>query len=94
MYACYTHLAGIRPLSAGFKEFAFKPCFVKGINKVSAALDTVCGKISVDIEGSRCRLTVPTSTRCQVDIEGEVTVNGASYKKSSLLGSGQYEITW
>jgi len=94
LYACYTHLAGIRPLSAGFKEFVFKPCFVKGVNKVSAALDTACGKISVDIKGSRCSLTVPTGTRCQVAIEGEVTVNGTPYEKGSLLGSGQYEITW
>ena len=46
-YWLYAYIAGIRPLSPGFEEFAVEPCYPKKLLSASAVVDTVRGDISV-----------------------------------------------
>ncbi|MCL2815447.1 MAG: glycoside hydrolase family 78 protein [Oscillospiraceae bacterium] len=46
-YWLYAYIAGIRPLSPGFEEFAVEPCYPKKLLSASAVADTVRGDISV-----------------------------------------------
>lgn len=66
----YRKIAGINQTTAGYKTFDIKPNFVKGIDEVSATLETPYGKIE---SSWVCRngkivvnVTVPTNTKAQL----------------------------
>lgn len=81
LYTCMTHIAGIRPLKAGFEQFAFKPCLTSLTDTVDMTMDTVYGTIAVHIQGRTATLTVPAGTTC-VSETGEV------------LGSGEHQFSF
>lgn len=80
LYTCMTHIAGIRPLKAGFEQFAFKPCFTSLTDTVDMEMDTVYGIVAVHIrkigDGYTVSLTVPTGATCVVEATREVLGSG------------------
>ena len=82
-YMFYAQLAGIRPLTAGYKTFRIEPCLKGAPEKVYAEMKTVNGVIVSDRNGDTLRITVPANTRCTV-------VFG---KNTETVGSGEYTFT-
>lgn len=82
----YRKVAGINQTSPGYKTFAIKPLFVKGMDEVTATLETPYGEIS---SHWICRngqiivdVTVPANTTAQLYLPEKEEV--------ITLGSGQY----
>ncbi|MGT2801779.1 family 78 glycoside hydrolase catalytic domain [Streptococcus henryi] len=85
-YWLYRKVAGINQTSPGYKTFAIKPLFVKGMDEVTATLETPYGEIS---SHWICRngqiivdVTVPANTTAQLYLPEKEEV--------ITLGSGQY----
>ena len=98
LYICYSHIAGIKPIKAGFSEFEFSPIVLDSVRSFEVVLPTVAGTIKVAGKGSeakrRYKLSVPTNTTCIVTIPNcEITdINGdIVYERS--LSSGKYRIS-
>ena len=57
---------------------------------------TVCGKISVSMKrtGSShtCVLYIPAGTSCVIAVDGDITLDGCSYKTGTKIGSGEHTI--
>ena len=88
----YTEIAGIRPLSAGFKTFEFRPC-KQFLGDFSVRFCTVSGEISVAYRKSGYTLTVPSNSSCKIGKKGErVSVDGKIFADGLELGSGKYII--
>ena len=73
--SCYTEIAGLVPLSEGFKTFEFRPC-KPYLDYFSVKLSTAGGDIKVDFKDGEYFLSVPPNTRCVVgETGGKVSVN-------------------
>lgn len=73
----YTHLAGLKPLDAGYRTFEIAPIVPQGLERVSYSLDTPYGRIDVAWQvasgefvlecgvpvGARARITLPDDNR-------------------------------
>lgn len=87
MIFCYSHIAGLRPLKAGFKEFEIAPCRVEGVEEVTMSHHSPYGNIAVkykvlhngEIEYNLC---VPVNTTCKFQPIGS--------KKQYVLLSGEH----
>ena len=86
----YRKVAGISQLEPGYKKFKIEPMFVKGIESVHGALDTVYGRIVSDVtcrEGKiSIHVEVPANTTAVIILpekEGE-----------QVLGSGSYDFEY
>lgn len=82
----YTRLAGLRLAEPGYKVFALKPMFIKGITWVKLRFESVYGTIKADwcCENGMITVdvTVPANTSCRLTLpEKDGTIN---------LGSGSY----
>lgn len=82
----YSRLAGLRLLEPGYKKFAVKPMFIKGITWVNLEYDSVYGKIEANWrceEGSiTVDVTVPANTSCVLTLperDGEIELGSGSY---------------
>ncbi|MGM9624172.1 MAG: family 78 glycoside hydrolase catalytic domain [Eubacteriales bacterium] len=98
LYYVITDLCGIRPVKPGFSEFAFSPCFTPDIEHISMNFHAVCGKISVSIDrtGSAhtCVLYIPAGASCVIAVDGDIILDGASYKTGAKIGSGEHTIVF
>ncbi len=98
LYACYTHVAGIRPVAAGYAEFIFSPCHSDRIAHVDMMQETPAGIVAVcfdkTVDGHTYTLTVPAGAVCTLQLQNAraMTVNGAPYDNGARLGSGTYTI--
>ncbi|WP_433921048.1 glycoside hydrolase family 78 protein [Paenibacillus taichungensis] len=82
----YRKLAGINPIEAGYKKILIKPQFIRGINSVEAAFDSVYGEIK---SSWSCRagkitvnVTVPVNTTAVIVLPEKpelVEVGSGSY---------------
>ncbi|MBP5209996.1 MAG: family 78 glycoside hydrolase catalytic domain [Clostridia bacterium] len=79
-YLFYSHLAGIRPLEAGFATFEIAPCTEGAPERLRAVCESPHGRIVSEREGGRLTVTVPANTRC--------TVRFGSVRET--VGSGTY----
>lgn len=86
----YRKVAGISQLEPGYKKFKIEPMFVKGIESVHGALDTVYGRIVSDVTCREGKITVhvevPANTTAVIILpekEGE-----------QVLGSGSYDFEY
>ncbi len=73
----YTHLAGLKPIEAGYRSFEVAPTLPEGLDAVEYSLDTVYGTIDVAWErkddkfmleccvpvGTKARIVLPVGTR-------------------------------
>lgn len=82
----YTRLCGLRPVEPGYRVFAVKPQFIKGITWAELAYDCVYGKITLVC---RCEkgsitvdLTVPANTTALLTLPEK--------SDTLTLGSGRY----
>lgn len=82
----YSRLAGLRLLEPGYKKFAVKPMFIKGITWVNLEYDSVYGKIEANWrceEGSiTVDVTVPANTSCVLTLperDGKIELGSGSY---------------
>jgi alpha-L-rhamnosidase len=69
----YKYLAGIRPLSPGFKTFMIKPPLFGDLKNASAKLNTVRGAISVEWNKNQggvfqLKISIPANTKAEVYI--------------------------
>lgn len=82
----YSRLAGLRLLEPGYKKFAVKPMFIKGITWVELEFNSIYGMIKVNW---RCEngtitvdVTVPVNTSCVLTLperDGEIQLGSGSY---------------
>lgn len=85
----YTRLAGLRLLEPGYKRFALKPMFMKGITWVKLEFESVYGTIRI---GWRCEngtitvdVQVPANTQCLLTLperENEIHLGSGSWHYS------------
>ena len=98
--SCFTHMAGIRPMSPGFATFSVNPCFTKHIHNLSMAYESPYGTISFDYHigenGVVCHLTVPANATAVLTFkEGKChKIDGTPLNLGQNIGSGTYEITF
>lgn len=82
----YSRLAGLRLLEPGYRKFAVKPMFMKGITWVKLSFESVYGIIGIHWrceEGAiRVDVTVPVGTQCVLILPEQ--------EEEILLGSGYY----
>lgn len=88
----YTHLAGLRPLDAGYRTFEVAPIVPEGLERVEYSLDTVYGTIDVAwrvAEGEfMLECGVPVGTRAKITLPNEaqsIEVAAGKYKFSKVL---------
>ena len=90
MYSYYTCIAGIEPLSPGFRRFRVKPCHMRGVNRVAVQFDSPYGEIEVvynkrdDAPGFRYTVKVPANTQAVFEAPGAA--------EPMILGSGTWVI--
>lgn len=98
LYACHESVAGIRPLTPGFKKFELRPALLETIDSVGAHIETPCGKISVSYRKNSnnysYELEIPENTECVLNFENcqSISVNGSIMIVGDTLGSGKYLI--
>ena len=82
----YKKLAGINPVTAGYKKLYIKPMFIKGITWVKASFESVYGCIQSEWECKNNRITV------KVTIPPNTTASLYLPEKEGVieLGSGSY----
>lgn len=82
----YKNLAGIKPLTPGFKDFCVSPKFTDAVNTVKASYLTLQGKLAVEYERNgrsvKLRLEVPEGTQCYLELPKT---------PSQVLQAGTYE---
>ena len=90
LYSWFTCLAGIEPLSPGFRSFKIKPCHAKSVTRLAASIESPYGMIEVvynkrtDGPGYRYTVTVPANTQAVFEASG--------FDAPILLGSGTWMI--
>ena len=90
LYSWFTCLAGIEPLSPGFRRFRIKPCHAKSVTRLAASIESPYGKIEVvynkrsDGPGYHYTVTVPVNTQAVFEAPGS--------GEAKLLGSGTWII--
>ena len=71
----YTHLAGLKPLDAGYRTFEVAPIVPQGLEHVSYSLDTVYGTIDVAWRVAEGEFVlecgVPVGTKAKIILPGE-----------------------
>ena len=84
----YRRIAGIEPMSAGYKTFEVKPVTGGGLTSAKASVTSPYGRItsewSIENGTFTLRVSVPVSTTCVVTLPSG---------KSVTVGSGEYEFT-
>lgn len=82
----YTKLCGLEILEPGYKRFALRPQFIKGITHAELAYESVYGKIAVAwrCEGGKITVdvTVPANTTAELTLPEQA--------ETLTLGSGSY----
>ena len=85
----YTHLAGLKPLEAGYRTFEVAPTVPEGLDFVNYSLDTTYGKISVAwrVEDGEFVLEcgVPVGTKAKVVLPNTT--------ESVEVGAGQHKFS-
>lgn len=85
----YTHLAGLKPIEAGYRTFEIAPTVPDGLEQVNYSIDTTYGEISVAwrVEGGVLTLEcgVPVGTRAKIALPGAA--------ESIEVGAGQYKFS-
>ena len=90
LYSWFTCLAGIEPLSPGFRSFKIKPCHAKSVTRLAVSIESPYGMIEVvynkrtDGPGYRYTVTVPANTQAVFEAPG--------LEAPILLGSGTWMI--
>lgn len=87
----YRHLAGVTPISPGYKKFRIQPYFAPGIKSAGADIHTRYGIISVDWrrkagEGIILKIVIPVNTTAEIQLP-------ELKEHSWILGSGEYAMT-
>ena len=88
LYSWFTCLAGIEPLSPGFRRFRIRPCHAKSVKRLAASIESPYGTIEVvyskrsDGPGYRYMVKVPANTQAVFEAPG---CDGPK-----LLGSGMW----
>jgi alpha-L-rhamnosidase len=71
----YTHLAGLRPLDAGYRTFEVAPIVPEGLERVEYSLDTVYGTIDIAWRVAEGEFVlecgVPVGTKAKIILPGE-----------------------
>lgn len=84
----WTHVAGLRPLTPGFRRFAVQPRLLGQVGRARLRRDTPRGRIEVDwtfADGAfSARITVPVGSTCVLALPGQSPIE---------LPSGHHEVT-
>ena len=96
MYSVVTELCGLNPEEPAFTKLRFAPKNVSRVNKLSASVTLICGRVDVDFEreNDKCvyTLKVPAGITAIIDTAGEITVDGIKYDSTVEIGSGMHRI--
>ena len=82
----YTKLAGLELLEPGYKRFALRPQFIKGITWVELAYESVYGKIAIAWRCENGTITVDVTVPANTTAELTLPERG----ETLTLGSGSY----
>ena len=95
----YKYLAGIQidTSNPGYKSIIFKPCLDSRIKNISAMVDTIKGKVSVEFKVSNdnaiVKVSVPVGSKAKYYIDKNYTLQGFDSSEEFIeLESGKYEL--
>jgi len=86
----YTRLAGIHPVSPGYKTVLVKPQPIQGITWVNAHTDTPYGRVSVNW---KCEKHIFTADVC-IPVNTHATIHLPGWEKAMEVGSGDYHFEY